>query len=428
VGNGLALIASAAFLALADAPPAPDADVADVDLIATVREVAEHVARLREGTFVEPPVAVRASAEHLRSLAERRAARWLPPESRGPRGRAWSDLGLGDERALDEVLHLLSSDVSDMKVADGRLLVVPGVLPPHEAALLDDDETQEAMLMMTGVARDEPIAAHHLVHLLQGGRGGMDPPASPATTDALLARLAWIEGEANLVALLYLFEGMGLAAQVVDRGIEPDAVLDGRLAPPAPPASPTVVSRFREFVYIEGFAQTVERYAAGGWEAVDRAAGERTTTASVLHSGEPAIARPAAAKPTPPVGGVRLADEDSIGEQGVVELVSKLTGKDNLALLAGEGWRDDRLFRWETGSGDGATEWRTRWATPEDAADFDYAYRRAIGVLCGTDPEAAGGTWRASCRGRVWVSTRAGDEMRVRIHPATWDPWLPRQE
>jgi hypothetical protein len=74
-----------------------------------------------------------------------------------------------------------------------------------------------------------------------------------------------------------------------------------------------------------------------------------------------------------------LADEDSLGEQGIVVLVSTLTGKDSLGLVAGEGWAGDRLDRWEAAGGDGGvTEWRTRWTTPAIAADFDYAYGRAL--------------------------------------------------
>jgi hypothetical protein len=425
VGHEAPLIGVAALGVLAAVSPGPG--TADLELLESLRVVAEHVARVRGEEPGDAPVAVRASSDDLAAAAAERALVWVPRATRGPRGRAWADLGLGDGAALEEVLTRLATGVPGIALAGGRLLVAPELLPVEDVAPSETIDAEQALLLMTGVAADEPVAAHWIVHWRNERRpaGPSNGEAEALTTDSLLAQRAWSEGEANLVALLHLFGGMGLASDVVERGIGPASVLDGRLAPAAPETSPLVVQRFVEFVFLEGFAGTRDRFAAGGWNAVD-AARSRRTAASVLH---PDLAAPNAPgpvpAPAPPTGGVRLADVDSLGEQGVIVLVSKLTGKDSLALVAGDGLRDDRVFRWEDDRGGGATEWWTRWATDADAADFDYAYRRGIGVLCGAEPAPEAGTWRAACRGRVWSGSLAGTEARVRVHPATWEAWLP---
>jgi hypothetical protein len=77
-------------------------------------------------------------------------------------------------------------------------------------------------------------------------------------------------------------------------------------------------------------------------------------------------------------------DQDSLGEQGVVSLVSLLTGKDNLGLIAGDGWVGDALWRFEPSPGSkadadaGATIWMTRWNSEGDADDFAYAFERCL--------------------------------------------------
>jgi hypothetical protein len=147
-----------------------------------------------------------------------------------------------------------------------------------------------------------------------------------------------------------------------------------------------------DFVYTEGFERAVERYRSGGWEALTTAMTRRKTTRDLVHP-EQAVLPEAdfPASPEPPRAGLRAADVDSLGEQAIVVLVSTLTEKDSLGLLAGEGWAGDRLYRWEpddtAGGKRGITEWVTRWrptgSDPERpatdvAADFDYAFGRAL--------------------------------------------------
>ena len=65
-----------------------------------------------------------------------------------------------------------------------------------------------------------------------------------------------------------------------------------------------------------------------------------------------------------------------------VVLVSLLTGKDNLGMIAGDGWLGDSLGRFEPAAGgsqdDGLTVWSSRWASLEDAKDFAYSVERCL--------------------------------------------------
>jgi len=115
-----------------------------------------------------------------------------------------------------------------------------------------------------------------------------------------------------------------------------------------------------------------------------------------------------------------LADRDALGEEGIVVLISTWTGKDNLGLIAGDGWTGDALFRWEPPKGgDGVTQWITRWASPEEAADFEYAFLRGARARfprSAPDPEAEGPhTFEGP--DRTVVVQRQDKEVQVRITP-----------
>ena len=85
---------------------------------------------------------------------------------------------------------------------------------------------------MTGVRVDEPLTAHVLMHVRQRERLAGEYLVD--STDALLARAAWAEGEANILAIRYLFEGMRLQDDILESGIDPEQVLGGALVPAGP--------------------------------------------------------------------------------------------------------------------------------------------------------------------------------------------------
>jgi hypothetical protein len=261
-----------------------------------------------------------------------------------------------------------------------RLLVDPTRLTVGGAAGDPSEDEEASLLLATGVAVDEPAVGHYVAHLLTD-----DPaPAAPPTTDALLARAALAEGGANVAALMLLFGGVGLEAEVVAGKIRPDDVLGGRLVAPGAYAATPAVSSFLQFVYLDGFAQAAALAKQGDFRRLLVERKQRRTTRDVLHLDRPPA--PAGEPPTPRLpasAGLVPVDRDSLGEEGIVVLVSLLTGKDNLGLMAGDGWVSDALWRFENASGSppgegGATVWVSRWQTVDEAKDFTYSLERCL--------------------------------------------------
>jgi len=400
---------------------------ADPRLIASVRQIAERCETIRGGTFAAPPMALRAPAADRAALAERRVAETLPAARLAARGRAWEDLGLGFSEAPATLLGLLAGDLDGVAVdAKERVLLVdPDRLTPQDFLPEEAGEEVTTLLLATGVRPDEPVVAHALTHLLQVERTG--PDSLPDTTDELLASTALAEGEANLVAVLYLFRAMGLGDDVLEAGLDPGLHLEGALVPAAIESGGGTANALADFVYREGFARVVEAYGGGGWAAVDRLLQRRSATRDVLHPDR---------APGPPFHPVlpdvpvpeshALRDEDTLGEQAIVALVARATGKDNLGLLAGDGWAGGALFRWEPEEApeDGITAWVTRWDSEEDAGDFVYAYGRALRARFGTQPATPPeGVWvRSGTAKRPVAMRRVGLEVVVWISAPPWSP------
>ncbi len=353
---------------------------ADLNLLEDVRLIAERVEEFLGEKYARRPVAVRVNEPMREVAATIRAQNVVSSARLEARGRAWSDIGLGGVGSPNRLLSVLAADLKGIGFdpEGNRLLVSPDLLTAEDFDPKEGEERElSTVLLMTGVRPDEPLVSHFLVHVRQIERSGRD--SLDETTDQLLARTAWAEGEANLLSVRYLFDGMGLADDILDVGFDPGAVLDTALLPPQIENLDGPEGDFVRFVYLDGFARAVEEYKAGGWAQLRRAVSGRTITRDLLHrGGGSAVAD--FAEPQPPGGTWKLADRDSLGEQGIVVLVSRLTGKDNLGLMAGDGWAGDRLYRWEEKGQEsaGITEWQTRWDSEEAAKDFEYAFWRCI--------------------------------------------------
>jgi hypothetical protein len=402
---------------------------ADIHLLGSVRTIADEVERLRRESFDRPPLAVRVPESMRRVAAEIRAYNVLPRERLAARGEAWHDVGLGEPDTAASLLMTLASDLEGVGFdpAGNRLLVSPDRLTEKdflsEEPALAQQENATVLMMMTGVRPDEPLVAHMLMHVRQRERTGGD--SLQPMTDQLLARTAWAEGEANLVAVRYLFSGLNLADEVIVSGLDPGDFLDGGLLPPHLMWRPGPLGGLLRFVYLDGFAMAVEWYGRGGWQGLSAAMTYGTTTRDVLHPERAGRKIPAFAAPGPPaIDGVRLADEDSLGEQGIVVLISTLTDKDNLALQAADGWNGDRLYHWQGPEGGPVmTQWITRWVSPEEAADFEYGYTRALRARFtdGALLEVAPGSFLLEAPDRVYRVVRNGREVEIRVTPPELD-------
>jgi len=395
-------------------------------LVDEVQRIGARVEALRGESFARPLDAVRVPDDMRRAAAEIRALNVLPRERLAARGRAWSDVGLGGPDSARNLLLILAADLDDVGLGPQgqQLLVSVDRLHPSDFEPTDRPDDPATLLLLTGMRPDEPLVCHLLAHVLQRQRSGRD--VLEGTTDRLLASMAWAEGEANLMAVHYLFNEIAVRTDVLSLVQDPGEVLDGSLLPSQLRRLRGVEASLATFVYLEGFNQAVKLYRAGGWEALNEGMAERRTTRDLAHPELPPLS-PASfpEPPAPPADGLRLADVDTLGQQAIVALVSTLTGKDSLGLLAGEGWAGDRLYRWEPdgGSGEGGTEWITRWTAAQAARDFDYAMGRTLEArFPGWTLEPRGaGVRRLTAGERAYSIERSGAEVRVRVVPVAWD-------
>lgn len=428
------LVAGAcALFAQQPSPGAVQVQGADLPLIGDVREVATKTEAVRGVKIPRLPLAVRAPASERQGAVSARAAAMVPADRLAARGRAWEGLGLGNAATPAAVIRLLAEDLDGvcLDASGSKLLVDPTRLPESDLIAVrengkgESDDSAMTLVVATGVRPDEPLVAHFLIHVLQDARRSAP---TPGTTDALLADAAWREGEANLAALLYLFRGMGLHDEVLEGHVEPSGVLDGRLVPAALWGAPAVERSFLEFVYLEGVAQARERVAKGTWRGLNDAAGVRRTTRDVLHPDRAPVTVMRGGQDNF-LAGYAVADEDVLGEQGIVTLVSTTTGKDNLALLSANGWEGDRLRRIEPSAGLaelGYTVWESFWADEARAKDFEYGIERTLEArFPGKTPADAGAGRRLlATEDSVYRLERSGTRVLVRVAPPAVDAKL----
>ena len=439
----IALVVVAA-LALAQAEAVAvaqgEAASAESELAAEVRQIAARVEQLRGEPFTRPPVALRVPEDMHQTAAEIRAYNVLPRERLAARGRAWADLGLGPVDTPARLYLTLAADLAGVALdpREDRLFLGPELLPERDFHPTEAPEDPATVLLLTGMRPDEPLVAHELAHLRQRQRASGD--TLETTTDGLLARAAWIEGEANLVAVRYLFSAMHVTEDVMQHVRSPGEVLGGVLLPRDLAGRSGVLRELVSFVYLDGFERAAALHRSGGWAAVESAAAARRTTRDLLHAARPPLEQAVFPEARPPAPGLRLADEDSLGEQAIVLWVSTLTGKENLGLLSGDGWAGDRVYRWERPGDEaaGMTEWVTTWtAVPGDARapaevarDFEYGCSRALEARFPGRAFAATGEGVRTLVGpdRLVRLTRQGTEVRLLIRPLEPAPRAPSGE
>jgi hypothetical protein len=99
-----------------------------------------------------------------------------------------------------------------------------------------------------------------------------------------------------------------------------------------------------------------------------------------------------------------------------------LTGKDNLGMIAGDGWAGDALWRFE-GAGGGVSVWETRWVSEEEAKDFAYAAERCLqGRFPGEPIAGTADEPRVLVRtDRVLRLERRGAAVTLRVATPDWD-------
>jgi hypothetical protein len=266
-------------------PPGPGAEGDDG---VEVERTAAQVEQVRKLEFRSPPNAELVSEEEIDATIDESVEESYPP-------------------ALMEI--------------DRRLLAALGAIPPDadlgeltraslegQVAGLYDPRTDLLLVARTG---DDPgllervTLAHELEHALADQHFGLptNEKADVSRTDALIAEAALFEGDASLVAEIYLtryvspgdlFGGLGS--------------LVGELDDEAVAALPDYIQRAMTFPYVAGAEFVCALKRRGGWGAVDRAYRRPPeTTAEIMFPeryGEPAA-------DTPPTSGPGAAWKDA---------------------------------------------------------------------------------------------------------------------
>ena len=397
----------------------------DADLGGALRDVAGRLRPIRGAVPARVPLAVRADEGVRMAAARARRDAALSPSRLAARGRAWADIGLGDGTEPADLDLALARDLTGLGFSADRkqVLVDPGRLTDADFGGEQGDPEGAALLFATGVRPDEPAIAHLMTHVLQDERG--EPPGLRETTDATLASSALREGEANLVALLLLYGGLGMEAEVLAGSIDPAAYRGGDLESNVVVHGSPVLARLAGFVYGDGFRAAAARTRQGGWRSLEKGMLDSGGTRSLLHPD-----RPSSATMTVPVPdlvlpeGFALADRDTIGEFGVGVLVAERAGKENLGWIAAEGWEADALFRWEGAvPQSGVTVWVTRWSSEQEASDFRYAMERSL-VARFREVEkgpVAGTEWVLRRADSVFRLANRGREVLLRVAPTSID-------
>jgi hypothetical protein len=268
----------------------------------------------------------------------------------------------------------------------------------------------------------EFVVAHELTHALQDQHWGIPTAAEPLTAahgDRLLARRAFLEGDATLAGFAYLLGGEPDAATLTRITRELD-VLPAELATRYP-SMPEVIRASVAFEYQTGTAFAAWGLRSGGFPAVD--AVHRDPPASseqVLHPERYYHLRDSPM--TVSLGGTEGIEaagyaptvEDTLGELHVRVLAGQGLDAAGAARIA-DGWGGDR-FRALARGDDLVLVWLTAWDSPGDAEEFAAALpafladarveQRDDRVLVLLGPAAGGGPDLQALARRVWATSR----------------------
>ena len=247
--------------------------------------------------------------------------------------------GLQFERAIEP--ELLAADEFDQRIADmvraeypveqadldSRLLQLLGAVPrgtdlkalqedlmSGQVAGYYDPETGEVVVRVPegGGALDangQITLAHELDHALTDQVLGLPDIEEIGASDANLARLALVEGDATLLMQRFSLQSIGLLDQL-GAAMGPDAMAaQDDLA-----GVPAYLRNELMFPYTSGMAYACRLYQDGGWPGVDAAYGQLpSTTAEVLFADREGFRPVDAADVEAPGGAWDEARRDTIG-------------------------------------------------------------------------------------------------------------------
>ena len=237
-----------------------------------------------------------------------------------------------------------------------------------------DDKTRKLVVVTDqGLTPEARITlAHEYTHALQDHAFGLSKLALNAVgeDDRDLARLGLVEGDATQSMLQWALDHLS------------PAELLGVSQTPSPDMTgiPGWMVQQLEFPYITGAQFVAQRYAQGGWRAVDAAfARPPDSTEQVMHPEkydareepdpvlEPALASALGR-------GWTEAPPDTMGEAFIGIWLKAIGASASEATTAAAGWGGDRAVAASGPGGARAVAWRIRWDSANDAKQFVAAY------------------------------------------------------
>lgn len=231
------------------------------------------------------------------------------------------------------------------------------------------------------------VLAHEAQHALQ--KRHFDLPKKTSSSDAELAQLALIEGDAQVAMGAYLGLETGQPAGRTVRRINeatkrvPLSALDRSQSKKAIDRTLALARERLEFPYREGMMFVSDVYRAGGFQLVNLVyQAPPTTTEQVLHpekylAGE----APRAFKKLPAQPGLTPISEDVLGEFQTRVLLERCLDS-RTAERAAAGWNGDRYTVMTGDNGALVLAWSTAWDNENDAREFEAAVSKSE---CWTD-------------------------------------------
>lgn len=285
-----------------------------------------------------------------------------------------------------------------------------------------DDELDQMTIIddKTGLdALDKITFAHEYVHDLQDQFLDLDELQTYRETagneDAVRAVAALVEGDAQMVTLLYLFDHLG-ELDLSDLGAIQTSELD---------AAPPVLQEEMLFPHMAGLTFVQAIHQQGGWDAVNAAYDALPqSTEQILHPEKYLAGEAPIAVSLPPLTSTlgadwRLVTENTLGEFLLnLYLDAHLPGE--AAQDASAGWGGDRFALYEQpATGNTLLLVVTTWDSKAEAAEFASAYETFAGDRYGAPAIAkdAMGAWWQGENDATLLSASDGTVISVIVGP-----------
>jgi hypothetical protein len=258
-----------------------------------------------------------------------------------------------------------------------------GLLGEQVAGLYDPEIKSFVIADWADARSQKIIAIHELTHALQDQHYdiGRIMKMPPGNTDAQLAAMTLMEGDASLVMVEYLqkhpLEALALMGSTMMTGAGSEEKMN---------AAPRALREALIFPYEQGLEWVQQLKSRGGWAQVNKAYRELPlSTEHVLHLNKYLAREKPVAVKVPDVSrhlgkGWQQLDSDVSGEYGLYLTLDEHLKDVNRSRAASAGWGGDRYTVLEGPKGAACVVQMTVWDSPKDALEFFSSYARRTDV------------------------------------------------